>query len=380
MAISNNISLQSDINGFAKFFNLNPFYFNYIDTSCIQIIDDVCLEFWSQNAYVSNGLSIELLASLLYQAEEEVKLYYGLTLGEWIIGEEILYPAYTRHGDFVTPIITDVKLKTKYPVKFFGQRKFTELATISIIYSGSDYNTVGRITYNVPNVVDYTKIKFYYPDHIGENGYELKSYKIVSYTNNVLIVEFDAYNLVKLDVINKHTFSAGKAHDLCGDIYLSTIGIGYEERDTCLPDIKLYYSDICNDDQCVYEHIPACGIKLTDRIFKLAPKSYDEEGCVTDSVCNIYYPKIVSVNYYSESEYKKLIQTAIYYIAASRFPLQNCQCDCVKSTFNELQVDILFKPKNDGAWIAKKNDYNSPFGTRIGELKAYYLLDSLLNN
>lgn len=387
MAITiNTKELVSNLSGFASFFHLNPYYFNYLDPSCKVQVNDICLDFWGQFAYTSpNGLSIELLASLLKEAEYEIKKHYNLTVGEWVEDEKIMYPTTVRHGERLAPTFHDVKLVTKYPIKVFGQKEVNILATSSIVYHDYDndgYNEVARLTYNIPVDVSSDDLKFYYPDHAGESGYELNNYRVISNINNVIIVEFDAYDLVKLEVINKHRFTTGKSNDMCGDIYLSMVSIVEEKVSECLPSVKLWYRDTCVEN-CEYLHTPACGIKLGNRLFRINLQAYDENGCVVGAYNNLHCMPLnveyLSVNYYSETEYKDIVQSAIYYIAAARFPLQSCECPCIKSIFGGLQQDIRYRPKDSGTWSVSSSDYLSPFGTKIGELKAYYLLDSLNN-
>jgi hypothetical protein len=389
MAISiNSNQITSSINGFATFFGLNPFYFNFLDPSCLYPVTDICLEFWSQNTYNStNGLSIELLSQLLYEAELEIMTYYGLSLGAWIVNERHNYPIELRHGNYIVPYIHDVVFKTKYKIDYFGQRKFTPVATTNLTYVDNDsdtYSEAARITYTIPTGKSIEDIKFYYPNHLGESNYEIKDYRLISLTNDVAVFEFDAWNLVSLSTLTSTKFKNTKAHSLCNPaIYLSTIGIGFEEKDSCLPDIKLFYKEDACIINCDYDNVPACGIKVSDNLFKLALQSYDTEtGCVIidtpteiDLCQRIDY---IEVNYHTSSDNSYLLQHAIYYLAASRFPLQNCQCDCIKNIFGTLQKDTRFKEKNAGNYNTFNTDQRSPFGTRIGELKAYNILENII--
>lgn len=382
MAISINTQLNTSLNGFAKFFGLNPFYFNFLDPSCIYPISDLCLEFWSQNTWNStSGLSIELLSQLLYEAELEIMQYYGLSLDQWITDEYHHYPIDLRHGNLIAPYLYDAVFKSDYRIDYFGQRKFTLLTTANLTYLDHDndgYSEAARITYTIPTGKNIANIRFFYP---GNTEYEIKDYKVISIVSNVATIEFTAWDLITLETILSTKFKNNKAHSLCDtDIYLDTISVGFEEKDICLPDIKLFYRDNICEGGCDYDHIPACGVKVSDKLFKISLQSYDTDGCIIANnspvLCNTI--DYITVNYHTSAVNNTLLQHAIYYLAASRFPLQGCQCDCVKNIFSILQRDTRLKEKNAGNYATFNTDYLSPFGAKIGELKAYGILENLI--
>lgn len=380
------ISLQttdylSSINKFATFFGLNPFYFNFLDPSCLYQIDETCLEFWTQNQFNStNGLSIELLGQLIQYAEEQILEYYGESLGKWITNEQHLYPHIIRHGENVVPQLHNITFKTDYRLVKFGTPLITELDTVPITYIDKDNDTfteTGRITYTVENL-DPSTLKFYYPGYF--NVYELKDYKVISYTNNVLTVEFNKYDLISIETIVNKPFNRKKAFSMCDEtIYLDEIIIATETTNTCLPDVKLYYLESNCEPNCNYLHYPACGVKMDDKFFHIRPQSYDDEtGCVINKYAPICYDiSHIEVNYFTQSKNIYLVEQAIWNLVAARFPLANCNCTCTEGILQPLQIDTQYKEKNSGNYIFTNTDARSPFGTKIGELRAYKLMESL---
>lgn len=377
MAISLNSKPNLNINEFAEFFQINPFFFNFIDPSCIGIIDPVCSDFWNQYQWSSvNGISIELLSNLIKQAELQVKEYYGLTVGEWITNERIVYPVNYMHGNLITPLIRDVTLMSKYDIDFFGQYKFTELDTVPIEYTGDLFFETGQITVTIPEGASVNDLHFYYPN----STYEIRNFTLLFHDDDIAIFEFDAVNLVKLDAIKKTRYVKGKAHSLCDDdIYLEEIAVGIITKDACLPDIKVYYDNSCIDS-CNYDHIPACGIKIGNKTFKINLQEY-EDNCLVTANCSAIHDciakpiKYIEINYYTKSPFTEIIKTAIWNIVASRLPVNHCEC--LLGIFKDLQVDARLRSK-EGNFTLTSFDLNNPIGSKRGEIVAYKMLESII--
>jgi hypothetical protein len=373
MAINLTSNPISSVNKFAEFFHLNPFYFNYVDPSCIMALDDNCIEFWTQYN-LNNFLSIESLGQMLEQAENEVALYFGLKLNSWVTNEPYLYPKVFRHGIEKYPLIDTVKFNTDYPISYFGQKAETfidNIETVPINNDGDIWNELHTVTVNLPTGISSKDIVFYYPS----TKYQIKDFTILSDDGSVAVFAFESLNLIKLNILNNRFTISNKAHNLCEDIYLEDVDVYYVIKDACLPDVKVYYlEDNCTGD-CDFLHAPACGVKLNDNLFKVRLQGYDEEGCVVDynNSC-IGMPEYIEVNYYTESKYSSLIQNAIYYMVAARFPSENCVCGF---PFTMYQLDGRAN-KGDNTLKTTFAETSNPFGSRVGEIKAYNILTSLM--
>lgn len=377
MAISLNSKPNLDINEFAEYFQINPFFFNFIDPSCIGAIDPICSDFWNQYQWTSlNGISIELLGNLIKQAELQIKEYYGLTIGEWITNERIAYPVNYMHGNLFTPIVQDVTLMSKYDIDFFGQSKFTEIDTLPIIYTGDLFFETAQVTVTVPEGTNVSDLHFYYP----ESNYEIKTFTLIFHEEDIAIFEFNPVNLVKLDAIKKTRYVKGKTHALCDDdIYLEDITVASITKDICLPDIKVYYDNYCVSG-CTYDHVPACGIKIENKTFKINLQEY-EDDCLVIANCSaiqdcITKPiKYIEINYYTKSPFNELIKTAIWNMVASRLPVNHCEC--LLGIFKDLQVDTRLRAK-DNNYTFTSFDLNNPIGSKRGEIVAYKMLESII--
>lgn len=377
MAISLNSTPNLNINEFAEYFQINPFFFNFIDPSCIGAIDPSCSDFWNQYQWTSvNGISIELLGSLIKQAETQVKEYYGLTIGDWITNERIQYPVTYMHGNLITPIIKDATFISKYDIDFFGQIKITEIDTLPIVYTGDLFFETAQVTVTIPEDVDVNNLRFYYPS----SNYEIKSFNLIFHEDDIAIFEFSPVNLVKLDAIKKTRYVKGKTHNLCDDdIYLEEITVKEITKDVCLPDIKVYYDNYCLAG-CEYDHIPACGIKIGNKTFKINLQEY-EDDCLVIANCSAIHDciakpiKYIEINYYTKSPFNEIIKHAIWNIVASRLPVNHCEC--LLGIFKDLQVDTKLRSK-EGSYSLTSFDLNNPIGSKRGEIVAYKMLESII--
>lgn len=390
MALANTIT-KTNINTFAEWMNIHPLSFNNLDlSSCFDDFTAICA-FWNQYPYNNPVfLSRETLAKTLMLSEAKVENVVNTTIRPtFIMGETKSYldNEYFDKSRRTQMPITSQKFMTNYMnIDGFGQKKLELIESDVIVsYHDDDFDTIyelARSTIDVTNVdnFDSKNIKVYYQGHFGDPKYEIR-FTVVSVIDNILTITMNFYEMLRLENIFTTSFVRQRALSACNqNLFQQLIDVGYETLDTTMPHGKIYFTDLGCTNGCEESFVYFCATILDEHlgIFSIIPKEIDEEGhlIINSSVCISGRITRIEYNYHTYTN-DELLQEAVFVLTAANLPLNLCNCDCIHSYLEHLQVDTALRTKESNFTIPFSLMGNE-FGSKVGELEAYKLVQFYL--
>lgn len=401
MAITSNLN-SVGFEDVINMFGIDPLAFNELDPTCLDNLPG-CEQFWTQYYESGKVTSREELSFELYRAEiETANFLQQWPFQKYTCNEHIEFEACYRNKNQLGTSLTDYVFSTKWQcVQSFGTFEDIILGTATVTLfdnDGDGFSEIAEIQFDYSAVtetftVNDLKLTF-------KNYYEYNNtvYPILlvedDTVNSVITFTVNSWNLVKPELYVNRSFVKRYALDGCNeDNFATELDVVINKKVTCSPDGYVYYSNPNCVGDCEETKYPFCAQTVNSRLglFKIVPGYLDENNCFIPSINCLpgRKPTRIEINYmsgckdcYTSLSTCNLIKRAIIYLAVSRLPRTLCECGCSTEFLEELKTDTSITYQNSTV----KFNYpfrlreNAPFGTKVGELEAYKILNNLRDN
>ncbi len=398
---------------YARIMGITPLHFAGASTPGLspQVMPiEGCGGFWAKYDWqIHDQVSKMQLAEAIYQAEYEISQALGYwPAPKWTSEETQIYPGpFARaYGGIGLDVASKPKsLRTNYGYIISGGRRAITLVGVAApVYTDEDsdgYFETATITIATA-LTNIQEIKLYYTGHNGELEWEIRPIrsKRISGGNAIFIV--DAWELIKPDL-----YEVFPTQDGFDAIDITTVG-NYE---TAVDVYQEYNTTALASSQFIWENdligiCATCGGTgcedctpatqdgcLTIRKYEAGivtpfPAEYDGGWTATtwtecrepENVKLWYYSGLVANDYVQNRSYDPLsleFAKAIAWLATARLDRPLCGCGNLEAITKELQTDVTLRETKGNAYFITPDGMTSPFGTKIGEIKAWRIMSKL---
>lgn len=409
MAFASTPTLLS-LDRFAKILGINPVHFSGASGSEVWPVKAYCGAIWPQYTWQvsDNIVSREEVAESIRDAEADIKRVLGYSPALTWEGPEVinLRAFWNDRAPFHTWQWTHEQTPRLHKllwgkVRAGGQptpiTSYGALRTLTYLdVDGDTYKEVARIANPVaPALPNLSEWRFFMPD-VDANGVEigdpveLTGARIRTLAG-VHYIEFDAWTLLRKQLLTMTPVLNGfqpVAIEPSGN-YVSGV-YAVRETSNALPAARVRWAQMgtCHTGTC-----PACASQTQDGCLSIADSHlgmvWPQLGtCVN----NVWVPDMghactnpvdMTVWYRAgatSKEYEAGRTTdplddywaqTIAYLAAARLDKPVCGCTNVQSIVAELQRDLTRSDANNRTTTVDFNVLSNPFGTRMGEVKAW---------
>ena len=294
-----------------------------------------------------------------------------------------------------------------------GRRGVTLIGTAttlgaSLVYSDDDSDGFyEHATITLPTTItEINEIKPYFAGHSGDLEWEIRPvrYKVLSGGN--VIIKIDSWQLIDPTLYEylptDDGFSAIDISDVTN--FVTSIEVYREYNNNASASSQFIWendlSSTCTScggigcEDCTPATQDGC---LTIRNYELGivtpfPAEYSNGSWLAstwtecrepDNIKLWYYSGLVSNEYIQHRSYDPLpheFAMAIAWLASSRRDSPLCGCGNAQSIASSLQVDMALANRGESSYYLTPDALNSPFGTRVGEVKAWKLISKFANH
>lgn len=404
---------------FAKILGINPAHFWGTTTNNlspkVMPIKSSCDSAWYQYSWQdSDKVSRYDIALEIQNVEQEIANFLGYyPAPTWIVDETHQYPRpfareYFGNGSDVRGLAKG--LKTDYGrIIDIGTRKVTLVGTASVasgtlVYSDSDAdNLYETATIVLPTTLtNECEIDAYHTGYGGILEWKIREARRKSISGGSVRIVLDSWLLVKPELYEKLPTDLGAdATDISTTSnFVTSVDVYREYTDSTTASSTFYWEAVdvgcavCGGSGC-----EVCGQVSQDgcariRDSKLGilspfPATYDStNGWVAADLSADREPDRVVFRYYAgerSNEYltgrscfpmNNRLAKSIAYMATSRLERPFCECENVRELSDYLRVDLT-RNTRESSYFATRDVLSSPFGTRVGEVKAWQYLSKL---
>lgn len=403
---------------YARIMGITPLHFAGAQTPGLtpQIMPiEGCSHIWAKYDWqMHDQVSKMQLAEAIYQAEYEISKALGYwPAPRWTADEIQIYPRpfEKSYGGVGTDIAGKPKsLRTNFGYIIAGGRRGVTLIETASMAGGTlaytDDDGDGYLetaTITVPTTLtDVRTIKLYYTGHNGEMEWEVRPVRSKRITGGNIIFIVDAWELIQPDLYEIFPTSNGfDAIDVSTIAnYETSVDIYYEYNDTTSASSQfIWENDLigvcatcggtgCEDCTPITQNGCLTIRKYEAGIVTPFPADYNGSWTATtwtecrepENVKLWYYSGLVANDYAQNRSYDPLsleFAKAIAWLATARLDRPICGCGNIQSVTSELQTDITLRESKGGAYYVTPDGMASPFGTKIGEIKAWRIVSKL---
>lgn len=395
---------------FARILGINPVHFSGASGSEVWPVKAYCGSIWPQYTWQvpDNIVSREEVAESIFDAEQDIKRILGYSPALTWEGPETInlisfwndranYHTwqYTQNG---TPRMHKLRWGKVYsvgqPTEITNYGNLVNLTFLDV--DGDGYKEVARIPNpDATGKPDLREWRFFMPDVNGTgqiigDPVELRGARIRK-LSGVYYIEFDSWTLLRKQLLTippiVNGFQAVPIEDQAN--YVSGIYV-VQVASNNLPSVTVRWENLgtCQSQTC-----PACTSTTKDGCLSIGDKHLGmvwpqlgtctnnvwvpEETCACSNPVDMtvwYRAGVVSSDYEAGDTNDPLddywAQT-IAYLAAARLDKPVCGCTNVQSIISELQRDVTLPDSNGRIASLDFSTLSNPFGTRIGEIKAW---------
>jgi len=389
---------QLTIDRFAKIMGINPISFSgavlsAIDTPLIPP-GDACMDIWFQHAWQNkDAVSRDDLAYNMFVSEEEIANYLGYYFTpKWVVGENIFFDHHYMDYIFgVTGVDSggrSQKLRLKYAWGTdIGIKKLTLISTEIPAYSSPDGDTfdeLATLTVDITGLASFRKrdVKIFYHGET-DDTYEIKYPKYISIIGSTMTIKLDSWLLLDPDLAEQYPNSNGeKAVDItANNKFVASVDVYIEGVDNSQSAVKFHWItggvDYYQDGWGQLDGMDKSFVKVYPAIYDSGvwvPTSYDYVSTPAEVIIN-YRAGRMSREYYNDKSSDPLMDELaqiIIWLTIPRLEREFCQCGNLTSLSRDLREDYsLNKSFQDLSALS------NPFGTRLGEIKAWKQLSRL---
>jgi hypothetical protein len=403
---------------FARIFGINPVHFCGAGGTDIFPLKGGCSDVWFQRSYMgSDRVSREDLAQAIANAEEDIATYLGYwPAPKWFSREMHMWP---RHYD---PQIFDAGQNTRGDAKSIktnwgrvispGQRSMTFIfrATdvVEIVWTDPDGDGFDELaTVTVPNIglttASRQQIKAYFKNQ-STPEWEVRPPKSVTVTALNIVMTFDFWQLIDPALQDPYPTGSNAALNITDPIYVDTLDIWREWADHTQYSAQFYWEPRTHAFPC-----PTCGgtgcavcqLSIQDGCFLIrdvmlghvvpSPAQWNPltgtwEGMgylvrlPPDQVKLWYYAGEMSEGFLAGTDLDPLsrwLAEVIGWMAIARLERNFCNCGNLTALQVELRSEMSRTDSGGPSWFLTDVDGMNPFGTKVGEVKAWRRLSKL---
>ena len=403
---------------YAEIMQVSPLFFSGAVSSVIFPLTESCGSVWYQYNWQHAGqTSREELAGKIASAEEEIARYLGYwPAPKWIVNEVHPYPQFYRR-DVVRRNMTDIR--GQFPSirlnwgKFIqgGQRVSTHIEDVAVSRVDSDldgYEETVNITATV-TTTDACEIGVYFAGHNGDPEWEIRPARSKSISAGVFTASFYSWQFLDPGLSNAFPttdFSAIDADD--DDSYVDTVEVRRTHNDYTESHGLLYWENrpsvgigcsVCGGvgcSACAFTTQDLCiHVRETDLgVAVVTPATYDSDDGRWEETAMVVPrdPDQVSLNYYAGEQSREFLSSfscdplphflaeAIAWLATARLERSICDCGPTTAFFEEMRRDMSITSSGDISRFIPDSVISCPFGTRVGEVKAWRRIDLRLDS
>lgn len=404
---------------FARTLGLAPPHFGGAQGGTVFPVFGQCRDVWPQHNWqtIEDLVSREELARAIHDAERDIRSVLGYSVApEWETEEVHPWPAILgRQRIYPNTITTDWK-RIITP----GVRAVTLIdANADVTYSDPDGDGWSeRATITVATTLtDPKEIKVHFAGEAGASIWEIRPVRSITISGGTATIVADSWLFIDPDLWEKlPTVDGFTAIDISTTAnYVTTVDVYREYSNTILPSATLYwhrpntgyYSPFCGN--CGGSGCTICALTGQEGCFSIysaldgvvipAPATYDADSAVWTGISLTGGPpEQVKLNYkagFLSKEYlsgrnldplDEHLAHAIVWLTVARLDRPICGCSNVQESIRELRVDATRMRAGESifARFEKMQAFSNPFGTRVGEVKAWeriaYMTPELAGN
>lgn len=391
---------------YAKLIGINPVHFNGAQGSTYWPDFGNCEDVWYQYPWQHEDdfASREDLAYAISDAEDEIAAILGYyPAPKWIYGE--VHDWNAMYG-YAPRIVTD------YGYVISGGVRASDLieAGASVTYSdpnGDGWNELATVSVATA-LTNEQQIKLYFAGMSGVPEWEIRPLKSVSIAAGVATITLDSWLLFDPDYWEAVPGQTGVSiiNPEDSGSYVTTVDVYREYTDTTVAHATLYWealgslSILC--PSCGGTGCARCSLTAQDGCFSIHdavngivtpfPASYSEDSEQWTEVAMSVGrpPDQVKVHYLSgwmDRDYAQgnsldplsnQMAQAIAFLATARIHRDMCACDSTRKYIHELQRDLT-QSTRDAFYVRFREQeiFSNPFGTRVGEMRAWNMIRNL---
>jgi hypothetical protein len=397
---------------FARIFGINPVHFSGAGGTTIFPLRGACSDVWYQKSYIgSDRVSREDLAMVIATAEEDIARYLGYwPAPKWFSKEMHMFPRHHRPDLFDDGynVRGDRKsLKLDWGRFISPGRRYTQLISQASVAAGtmvfSDPDGDGfdeLVTITLPTTLTNAsrqQVKVYFDGHT-EQEWEIRNPKSVTISGGNVIITFDFWQLIDPALQDPFPGPAPSALNITDAIYVAVVDVYREYTDYSQHSVEFYWEPrvsalicpACGGSGCVACQLTVqCGcLHPRDVMLGIAvpqPATWDAVNgqWAASAFSECYAPDQVKVWYYAGEMSDAFLSgmgldplsnwyaEAIGWMAIARLERNFCSCGNLTALQTELRSEMSRSDTGGPSWFLTDADGNNPFGTKMGEVKAW---------
>ena len=398
---------------YAQIMGITPPHF--WQASSPTIFRDSCKGVWYQHDWqTANQVSREQLCYALLAAEDEIATVLGYyPAPKWISKEMHDYSQHYRRELYGNG--RDVRgqfksLSTRWG-RFIqaGRRAVTLVGnSTAVTYSdpdGDGYKERATITVVGITTTDACELKVYFEDKAGHPDWEIRPPKSKALSGGTLTVIFDSWLLINPDLQEVYPDTDNPIEPinlLTESNYVANVDVYREYTDSTVASAEFswqpkpgsgLFSVTC--PSCGGSGCAACENTTQDGCLHIrdvnlgivvpTPATYDnaEAQWTGDTWTECREPDTVKFWYYAGELDEKYLQgtnceplsqwfaQAIAWLTTARLDRDVCGCSNVIDLVKDLRRDLAYSEPEGGSYLTSEEALNNPFGTKLGEVKAW---------
>lgn len=397
---------------FAKIMGINPVHFQGAVAPPIWTTQGQCRMIWSQHPWQADDVtSREELAQAIYDAEKEITRILGYPVApSWYKDESHTIPN-ARYNPYFRPT---APFKLKQGELIAGGRRATTLIDdeVTVTYTDEDsdgFKERATLTISLPadhGITDANQLRAYFNDHGSNPAWEIRPAISRSISGNVATLVFNSWLFIIPD------FNEAPAGDF------DYVAIDISDTDNLVFSCTVYrvWNDVTQPASTAYRSAGYCGACNGSGCNACA--TYTQDGCLSISDAHLgfvnahaasyspelgvwqhsahylqvpysihfwYYAGAISDEFregWSDDPMPTYLAQSVAYLAAARLDKPFCQCGNVEKTLKELRRDLAQSNDTDNPNRIPFDSvvYSNPFGSRVGEVRAWHRINSLVGN
>ena len=401
---------------YAKILGIPPPHFNQGQAADVFPASGGCNDIWWQHAWQKGDrVSREELAQSIYDAEEDIARALGYyPAPKWIAQEQHVFPRHHRRDVYSAGGLNvrgqRKSLHTNYTkIIQAGQRAVTANTPATATVAGGTlvYDTaVQTLTATISVATTFTSVcgvKVYFEGHNGDPEWEIREPTSKTIAGGVFTAVFPIWLFIDPDLWEEYptTASGLSTIDFTDTANLvDTVEIYYEYNDATATSATFYWEPLPSSTYvgglctaCGGSGCEACSLTSQDGCLNVRdvdrglvvpqPATYDSDDAEWDEDCysECRDPDMVRIYYWAGDQDNRYLQGygceplsnywahAIAWLATARLDREFCGCVNVQSLVQEWRKDLAFV--KDTSYQVNLDLLNNPFGTRVGEVKAW---------
>lgn len=365
----------------------NPVHFNGGRGSIYYPDIGDCQDIWPQFSWQGpTVIAREDLALAIRDAEEDIRHILGFPLAPTFIpAENVPYPHfYDRTISAPTRNIRGKRkrLYTKQShVLSLGRRALTLIdANVGVDFDdvdGDGFNETARVTVTTP-LTNPKEIKVYFTGHNGDSAWEIRPVTSITIGSGQAVIRFPVWLIFLKEAVDQAPSTDGfQPIDIENDTnYELLVDVYREYVDTTNPVTFNFIDEGCGDGT----ETPSTGTGSATLVdgHSGAIVPYPNQAYMTEpeSVTLWYQAGDVNEKYLDGSSLDPLSDywaQTITWLATARLKLPICACSPIQDLVNDLQRNVLQvdRSRNTIFSIITPEMITNPFGTRVGEIRAW---------